>query len=446
MGKKIVILGAGESGVGAALLAKAKGYDVFVSEKSKIAEKYKTELSDNNIDFEEGGHSENIVLNADEVIKSPGIPENVSIIQKIKEKNIPLIGEIEFAGRFTKAFMIGVTGSNGKTTTVEWISHILRLAKKDFVLAGNVGNSPCRILVEREPEIFVLELSSFQLDNMHKFKCDIAVITNISPDHLDRYDYKLENYVESKFRIIQSQQESDIFIFPKDDFLLKNGALNKNILSKQLSFSLKNGADSYVDDEFLKISFDDKKFEIPVRDISLKGKHNLFNAMVSSIVAMNLKVDNEIIAEGLRSFKGVEHRLEFVSEIDGVEYINDSKATNIDSAFYALDGVEKPIVWIVGGTDKGNDYAQLLPLVKTKVRSAIFLGVDNTKLISSFGKVIPQWEEAKSMKEAIDISKKFAKSGEVVLLSPACASFDLFKNYEDRGNQFKKYVLELKSI
>ncbi len=446
MAKKIVILGAGESGIGAALLAKAKGYDVFVSEKNKIAEEYKTELSDNNIDFEEGEHSENIVLNADEVIKSPGIPENVSIIQKIKEKNIPIIGEIEFAGRFTKAFMIGVTGSNGKTTTVEWISHILRLAKKDFVLAGNVGNSPCRILVEREPEIFVLELSSFQLDNMHNFKCDIAVITNISPDHLDRYDYKLENYVDSKFRIIQNQQANDIFIFPKDDVLLKNGALNKNILSKQLSFSSEKGADAYVEDEFLKVSFDDKNFAFPVRDISLKGKHNLFNAMVSSIVAMNLKVDNEIIAEGLRSFKGVEHRLEFVSEIDGVEYINDSKATNIDSAFYALDGVEKPIVWIVGGTDKGNDYAQLLPLVKTKVRSAIFLGVDNTKLISSFGKVIPQWEEAKSMKEAIDISKKFAKSGEVVLLSPACASFDLFKNYEDRGNQFKNYVLELKSI
>ncbi len=444
MAKKIVILGAGESGVGAALLAKSKGFDVFVSDKNSIASGYKTELLNNNIKFEEGTHSIDIILSVNEVIKSPGIPDNAEIILKIKEKNIPIIGEIEFAGRYSNALMIGVTGSNGKTTVVEWINHLFTLANMNFALAGNVGKSPCRILVDKNPDVFVIELSSFQLDTMFDFKCDIAVLTNISPDHLDRYDNKIENYIDSKFRICNNQDEESYFIYPNDDLYIKKAVSNKNIAAKEITFSLNKNSDIQIKDNLLVVNWKENKFSIDINNISLKGKHNLKNAMVVAVVGLIVDIKPEYIKESLSTFKGVEHRLEFVGNYNGVEFINDSKATNVDATFFALEGVSKPIVWIVGGTDKGNDYTQLDSLIEKNIKAAVFLGIDNKKLISHFENKISLWKEAKSMEEAVKYAKEFAEEGDVVLLSPACASFDLFKSYEDRGEQFKKQVLEIK--
>ena len=442
--QRIVILGAGESGVGTALLGISKGYEVFVSDKGNIKENYKNVLINNEIEWEEGKHSLEKILMADVVMKSPGIPDKLSLIDKIKQKQIPVVSEIEFASKYTKAFIIGITGSNGKTTTAKLTHHLLK-NELNVGLAGNIGDSFAKQVHENDYENYVLEISSFQLDGIENFKPNIAVLTNITPDHLDRYDNNFENYIKSKFRIVMNQTSSDYFIYDADDNVIKKW-LGKNIIqSIMLPFSLKekvtNGA--YLNNSEIIITINNNQITMPTANLALEGKHNIKNAMAAATVAHLLKIRKDTIRESLENFQGVEHRLENVLRINKVEYINDSKATNVNATYYALESMDAPTVWIVGGEDKGNDYEELYPFVNEKVKAIICLGVNNEKLFNSFGNMVDIIVETQFMSEAVKIAYKIAEAGDNVLLSPACASFDLFENYEDRGRQFKEAVRNL---
>ncbi|WP_446787324.1 UDP-N-acetylmuramoyl-L-alanine--D-glutamate ligase [Macellibacteroides fermentans] len=445
MGKKMVILGAGESGTGAAVLAKAKGYDVFVSDLSVIKPVYKEMMDARGIAWEEGQHTESIVLAADEIVKSPGIPDKAAIIKKLKEKGTSIISEIEFAGRYTNSKMICITGSNGKTTTTMLTYHILKQAGLDVGLAGNVGNSLALQVAEQPHAYYVLELSSFQLDNMYEFKADVAILMNITPDHLDRYNYEFQNYVDSKFRIIQNQTEEDVFIYWNDDPVIAREIAKHNPKAALYPFSetKKEGVKAFSENKQIIIETDNGIFTMDQDQLALTGTHNLYNSLASGIAAKVTDIKDDEIRASLSDFAGVEHRLEKVARVRGVDYINDSKATNVNSCWYALQSMNTPVVLILGGTDKGNDYTEIEELVKNKVHSLIFLGVDNTKLHAFFDGKVPVIEDAHSMEEAISKAYKLASKGDTVLLSPCCASFDLFKNYEDRGNQFKACVLNL---
>lgn len=445
MGKKMVILGAGESGTGAAVLAKAKGYDVFVSDLSVIKPVYKEMMDARGIAWEEGQHTESIVLAADEIVKSPGIPDKAAIIKKLKEKGTSIISEIEFAGRYTNSKMICITGSNGKTTTTMLTYHILKQAGLDVGLAGNVGNSLALQVAEQPHAYYVLELSSFQLDNMYEFKADVAILMNITPDHLDRYNYEFQNYVDSKFRIIQNQTEEDVFIYWNDDPVIAREIAKHNPKAALYPFSetKKEGVKAFTENKQIVIETDNGIFTMDQDQLALTGTHNLYNSLASGIAAKVTDIKDDEIRASLSDFAGVEHRLEKVARVRGVDYINDSKATNVNSCWYALQSMNTPVVLILGGTDKGNDYTEIEELVKNKVHSLIFLGVDNTKLHAFFDGKVPVIEDAQSMEEAISKAYKLSSKGDTVLLSPCCASFDLFKNYEDRGNQFKACVLNL---
>ena len=442
--KRIVVLGAAESGAGAAVLAKKEGFDVFVSDMSTIKDKYKELLNNHEIVWEEGQHTEELILNADEISKSPGIPENAPMILKIKEKHIPIISEIEFAGRYTHAKMICITGSNGKTTTTSLIYHILKNAGYNVGLAGNIGNSLALQVAEEQHDYYVIELSSFQLDNMYDFKADIAVLMNITPDHLDRYDFKMQNYVDSKMRIIQNQTPDDAFVFWNDDPIVTAELKKYNIKAKLCPFSefKSNSVIGYVDkDEY--VIEGPTPFNMEQEELALRGKHNLYNSLAAGITADLAGVSNDQIREGLKSFEGVEHRLEKAGRVRGVEFINDSKATNVNACWYALDSMRTPVVLILGGKDKGNDYSEIFDLVKEKCIGLVFLGVDNTKLHAAFDNFGIPIADVKNMKDCVDECFKMAKPGSTVLLSPCCASFDLFKNMEDRGEQFKECVKNL---
>ena len=445
MGKKMVILGAGESGTGAAVLAKAQGYDVFVSDLSVIKPVYKEMMDARGIAWEEGQHTESIVLAADEIVKSPGIPDKAAIIKKLKEKGTSIISEIEFAGRYTNSKMICITGSNGKTTTTMLTYHILKQAGLDVGLAGNVGNSLALQVAEQPHAYYVLELSSFQLDNMYEFKADVAILMNITPDHLDRYNYEFQNYVDSKFRIIQNQTEEDVFIYWNDDPVIAREIAKHNPKAALYPFSetKKEGVKAFTKNKQIVIETDNGIFTMDQDQLALTGTHNLYNSLASGIAAKVTDIKDDEIRASLSDFAGVEHRLEKVARVRGVDYINDSKATNVNSCWYALQSMNTPVVLILGGTDKGNDYTEIEELVINKVHSLIFLGVDNTKLHAFFDGKVPFIEDAQSMEEAISKAYKLASKGDTVLLSPCCASFDLFKNYEDRGNQFKACVLNL---
>ena len=444
--KKIVILGGGESGVGAALLAKAKGFEVFLSDKGNLSAQYKETLSQNGISFEEGTHTEAIILSADEVIKSPGIPDKVELIKKLHSLKISVISEIEFASRYTKAKIIAITGSNGKTTTTLLTYHILKNAGLNVGLAGNVGESFAKQVIEDNFDYFVLELSSFQLDNCYDFKADVAILLNITPDHLDRYNYEFQNYIESKFRILQNMNASDNFIYFQESEALVGELSKRNDLTvNRLPISLVEETiqGGYVENEILKVNYKNETFAFPQADLPIKGSHNVINSLAAILVSKSLGLENEQITSGLKSFQSVEHRLEHCGEIKGVKYVNDSKATNVDSVFYALGSFTEPIILIMGGVDKGNDYRQIEQLVEEKVKALICMGMDNSKLIEFFGKKVPMIFSVDSLQKAVQLSSDLGTEGDVVLLSPACASFDLFKNYEDRGRQFKEAVAGL---
>jgi len=444
--KKIVILGAGESGTGAAVLARKKGHEVFVSDFGNINNKYKNVLSHFEINYEEGKHSETILLTADEVIKSPGIPDSVGIIRKLKEKRINIISEIEFAGRYTSAKKICITGSNGKTTTTLLAHHILSKAGFNVGVAGNVGQSFAMQVAEKNFDYYVLEISSFQLDGMYEFKADIAVLMNITPDHLDRYDYNFQNYVDSKFRIIQNQTQTDAFIYSADDPVIINELAKKRINSKIYPFSIFQkikGQGAYLDDNNICINIKPNFFNMTLENLALQGKHNIYNSMAAGIAGRIFDIRKDVIKESLSDFQNVEHRLEFVARIHGVDFINDSKATNVNSTWYALESMSNPAIWIAGGIDKGNDYSLLKELVGKKVKSIICIGKDNKKLIDAFQDVVEFIVEASSMDEAVKYGLYMASREDVVLLSPACASFDLFENFEERGNKFKNAVARL---
>ncbi|GIM53068.1 UDP-N-acetylmuramoylalanine--D-glutamate ligase [Capnocytophaga cynodegmi] len=443
--KKLVILGGGESGVGAAILGKKKHWDVFLSDKGKIANKYAEVLNQHTIRWEENKHTESEILSADCIIKSPGIPDTVEIIKKAKEKHIEIISEIEFAYRYTKGKIIAITGSNGKTTTTSLTYHILKESGLNVGVAGNIGKSFAQMVAEDDKEYYVLEISSFQLDGITSFKPHIAILLNITPDHLDRYDYKMENYIASKFRITENQTEDDYFIYDIDDPIIAQWLEKNEIKSQKIPFSIEKELNKgiYSLKDIIHMNIDNQTFEIEVKEMSLKGKHNVKNSMAASVSSRLLKVRKESIRESLKGFVGESHRLEFVKTVEGITYINDSKATNVNSVFFALDTMKTPVVWIVGGVDKGNDYSPLLPYVHEKVRAIVCLGKDNSPILKSFGNVIDNIVETQSMEEAVSLSKQFAKNGDTVLLSPACASFDLFKNYEERGNEFKKEVEKL---
>jgi len=442
--KRLVVLGGGESGVGTALLAKEKGYEVFVSDKGKIKEKYKEVLIHNEIEWEDLQHTEAKILNADVVMKSPGIPDKVPMVKALLEEDIPVISEIEFASQFTDATIVAITGSNGKTTTSMLTHHLLK-QELNVGLAGNIGDSFAKQVLEHNYDNYVLEISSFQLDGCFNFKPKIAIITNIVPDHLDRYDYKFENYIASKLRIAQNQTKDDYLIYDADDEVISEHLKKYPIQSTLLPFSLKkiieNGA--YLDHKNIIITIDNNKIIMPTKNIALEGKHNIKNAMAASTVSHLLKIRKQTIRESLENFEGVEHRLEQVLKINKVQYINDSKATNVNATYFALESMDAPTVWIVGGVDKGNDYTELFPFVNEKVKAIICLGVDNEKLMQSFGNMVDVIVETQFMSEAVKIAYKIAESGDNVLLSPACASFDLFENYEDRGRQFKEAVRNL---
>ena len=441
----MVILGSGESGVGSAILAQAKGYDVFVSDKNTIPEKYKIQLVEKNIAFEEGNHTESLILNASEIIKSPGIPDKAELVIKLKEKNIPVISEIEFAGRYTKAKTICITGSNGKTTTTLLTYHIFKKAGYNVGLAGNIGKSFAYQVATENFDYYILELSSFQLDGMFDFRADIAILLNITPDHLDRYEYKFENYVASKFRIIQNQTAEDSFIYCADDTVMEEFMKTISIKAEKIPFSIKKtieGNGAFLQENKITLNYNNnpKPLIMTIEQLALAGKHNVYNSMAASMAASIVNIRKDIIRESLEDFVNVEHRLEFVATVNGIEFINDSKATNINSAWYALESMEKPTVWIVGGQDKGNNYDELTELVNEKVKAIVCLGVDNKKIIKAFKKSVDTIMEASSAVEAVAMAYKLASKGDAVLLSPACASFDMFKNYEDRGVQFKSAV------
>ncbi|NNC49998.1 MAG: UDP-N-acetylmuramoyl-L-alanine--D-glutamate ligase [Flaviramulus sp.] len=442
--KRLVILGGGESGVGTALLGKKKGFEVFVSDKGNIKKKYKDVLINNEIEWEEERHTESKLLNADMVMKSPGIPDEAPLIKQIRKQKIKVVSEIEFASMFTNATIVGITGSNGKTTTATLTHHILK-QELNVGLAGNIGDSFAKQILDDDFENYVLEISSFQLDDIIEFKPKIAVLLNITLDHLDRYENKFENYVKSKFRIAMNQTKADYLIYDADDVVIQNHLINHPVQSTLLPFSLvktiENGA--YLDKENIKITIDNNQIIMPTSNLTLEGKHNIKNAMAASTVAHLLKIRKQTIRESLENFQGVEHRLEQVLKINKVQYINDSKATNVNATYYALESMEAPTVWIVGGIDKGNNYEELYPFINEKVKAIICLGVDNEKLIDTFGNMVDIIIETQFMSEAVKIAYKVAEAGDNVLLSPACASFDLFENYEDRGRQFKNAVRNL---
>ena len=442
---RIVVLGGGESGVGSAVLAKVKGHDVFLSDMGKISGDYAAMLEKWEIPYEQGKHTEDLILNADEVIKSPGIPSTAPMVQKITDKGIGVISEIEFAGRYDPAKKVCITGSNGKTTTTSLIYHLLKQAGLNVGLGGNIGKSYAYQVATENHDIYVLELSSFQLDNVYDFKADIAIITNITPDHLDRYGHNMENYVKAKFRITRNMSSEDCFIFcSDDDITIKH--LDQIVLKAQkLPFTQKGEVEqgAFVKEDRMIIRYKEQECDMYLQELALGGKHNVYNSMAAAIAAKVIDIDNEAIRNGLASFQAVEHRLENVLSIKDVLYINDSKATNVDAAWYALECQKRPVVWIVGGTDKGNDYACLVPLAKEKVRAMICMGLDNRKFHESFEGVVPEIHEVTSARDAVNLAHEIAAPGDVVLLSPCCASFDLFKNYEDRGRQFKEAVRNL---
>ena len=444
IGKHIAILGAGESGIGAAILAMKKGWNVFVSDFGTIPEMYKGVLEEKGFEWEEMRHTESRILTADLVVKSPGIPDTADLIKKLNEAGIKVISEIEFAGYYTDAFKICITGSNGKTTTSMLTYHILKKAGFNVGLAGNVGDSFAKLVAEESYDYYVLELSSFQLDGMRDFKADIAILLNITPDHLDRYEQKMENYINSKFRIIKNQTAEDWFIYNKDDKNITGWLETSSISAKEAPFSLSDKLEQggYLNKEQITINIKDQ-FTMSIHELALKGKHNVQNSLASGITSRILEIRKESIRESLSDFVNVEHRLEFVAKVHGIEFINDSKATNINSTWFALESMENPTVWIVGGVDKGNDYAELLDLVKDKVKAIICLGKDNKKIKDTFTGVVENIVEANNAMEAVAYGYRLAKKDETVLLSPACASFDLFENYEERGNEFKKAVRAL---
>jgi len=444
-GKKIVVLGAAESGTGAAVLAGKEGYNVFVSDLARIKPEYKEILATKKIEFEEGTHTWEKILDADEIIKSPGIPDSAEVMVKVKAKKIPVVSEIEFGARFTKAKMICITGTNGKTTTTLLTHHILKKAGLNAGLAGNVGKSFAMQIAEGQKDFFVLELSSFQLDDMHRFKADIAIMLNITPDHLDRYDYSFQKYINSKFRITQNQTEKDAFIFCADDhhIITELVKINPEITLYPFSIKKEEGMSAYVKENQLNINIKKNPLRMSIFELALKGKHNLYNSMAAGIAARLIDIKNEVIRESLSDFDNIEHRLERVNTVHGIEFINDSKATNVNSAWYALESMQKPVIWIAGGIDKGNDYSLLRDLVKEKVKAIICLGKDNKKIHKAFGDVVKDITDVESAADAVHVAYSKGKKGDAVLLSPACASFDLFTSYEDRGRQFKAAVRAL---
>ncbi|MGB3948636.1 MAG: UDP-N-acetylmuramoyl-L-alanine--D-glutamate ligase [Bacteroidia bacterium] len=452
--KRLVVLGAGESGVGTAVLALKKGFDVFLSDKGKIKDKYKDVLTKYDIKWEEGTHTEALILNADEVVKSPGIPDKVELIKQLHKQGTPVISEIEFAGRYTKAKKICITGSNGKTTTTLLIHHILKKAGVNVALGGNIGKSFAMLVAENtcdgdkaDVDYYVLELSSFQLDGMFDFKADIAVLLNITPDHLDRYNYELQNYADSKFRIIQNQTEQDAFVYCIDDEVIAKELSKKTIKAKQYPFSIQQkveqGAFLNENNQLVINPNNTNPLFMTIQELALQGKHNIYNSMAAAVSTKLVEIRKETIRESLSDFHNIAHRLEVVGNVHGIEFINDSKATNVNSTWYALESMTKPVILILGGVDKGNDYSMLHSLVKEKVKAIICLGTDNKKIVKAFTGVVDTILEASSAKEAVDKSYKLGKKGDTVLLSPACASFDLFEDYEDRGTQFKQAVRSL---
>jgi len=443
--KKIVILGAGESGVGTAILAKQKGFKVFVSDKGKIAEEYKEVLLHNEIEWEEGKHTLSKVLDADEVVKSPGIPDTIQLITDLRAKGVPVVSEIEFAARYTSAKLICITGSNGKTTTTLMTYHILSNAGFNVAVAGNIGESFAKLVAEDKHDYYVLELSSFQLDGMFNFKANIAMLLNITPDHLDRYNNDMQKYVESKLRILQNQTEDDVLIYNADDEVIVKELKKRKIKARMLPFSMEREVQegACVINEQLNININNKQTTMSIHELAQQGKHNAYNSMASGIAGRVLEIRKEIIRDSLSDFQNVEHRLEFVAEVHGIEFINDSKATNVNSTWYALESMQKPTIWIAGGVDKGNDYEFLSGLVKQKVVGMVCLGKDTAKLHSAFEGIVDDIWDASDANEAVGLAYRLAKKGYSVLLSPACASFDLFENYEERGNHFKRAVRSL---
>ncbi|CAH0336865.1 UDP-N-acetylmuramoylalanine--D-glutamate ligase [Flavobacterium sp. CECT 9288] len=442
---RLVILGGGESGIGTAILGKKKGYDVFVSDFGKIKGNYKEVLSLNSIPWEEEKHTEDLILNADVVMKSPGIPDKSPIVKKLVEKGVSVISEIEFAAPFTNATIIGITGSNGKTTTTMLTYHLLKSAGVNVGLGGNIGKSFAWQVADNKFDFYVLELSSFQLDGVFNFKPHIAIITNISPDHLDRYEYKYENYIDSKFRITMNQTEEDYLIYDADDEAINNWLTTHQTKAKLIPFSLTKtfNEGAHIIQNKMEIKINREDFSMDTEHIALEGKHNMKNAMAATSVAKLMQIRKATIRESLSNFQGVEHRLEKVLKIQNIQYINDSKATNVNATFFALDSMNAPTVWIVGGVDKGNDYNELMPLVREKVKAIVCLGVDNKKIIDAFGNVVDMMVEVTSMSDAVKMAQRLSEKGDTVLLSPACASFDLFESYEDRGKQFKQAVKSL---
>ena len=443
--ERLVVLGGGESGVGTAILGKKEGFEVFVSDKGIIKEEYKKVLEHFEIDWEEQQHTEEKILNADLVMKSPGIPDKVPLVVKLKEKGVPIISEIEFASRYTKATIIGITGSNGKTTTTMLTNHILKEGGLHVGMAGNIGDSYAKMVAEKDFDFYVLEISSFQLDGIVDFKPHIAILTNITPDHLDRYEYKFENYIASKFRIAKNQTKEDYLIYDADDEVIVQWLQKNPVQSKLLPFSISRKLDegAYLENDKIIIKTHNNTIEMSTDALALEGKHNVKNTMAATTAAKLISIRKETIRRSIENFQGAEHRLEKVLKIHHVQYINDSKATNVNATYYALDSMKTPTVWIVGGVDKGNDYKELMPLVREKVKAIICLGTDNSKIKDAFGNVVDLVVETFAMDEAVKVAYKIAERGDTVLLSPACASFDLFKNYEDRGNQFKEAIKKL---
>ena len=444
--KKIVIIGAAESGVGAALLAQEKGFEVFVSDFGKIKEAYKADLNAAGIRFEEGGHSKEEILGSDLMIKSPGVKETAEIVKQFRELGKKIISEIEFAAKFTDAKLIGITGTNGKSTTTMLVFHILQKAGYNVGLGGNIGKSFARLVKENKHDYYVLELSSFQLDGMYETKLHVSILLNITPDHLDRYQYDLNNYVLSKMNILRNQDSNDYFIYNADDMIIEGALKNYRGQVQKIPFSLQpilEEPSASIHNESIHINLSNTNFNMSIHDLALQGKHNAYNSMAAGVAARVLEIRKEIIRESLSDFVNIEHRLETVTKVHGIEFINDSKATNVNSTWYALESMNAPVVWIVGGQDKGNDYEMLSSLVKDKVKGIVCLGLDNSKIIKAFKPIVEQIEEAGSAEEAVKKAYRMAKKGDIVLLSPACASFDLFENYEDRGHQFKMAVRSL---
>lgn len=443
--ERLVVLGGGESGVGTAILGQKEGFEVFVSDKGIIKEEYKKVLEHFEIDWEERQHTEEKILNADLVMKSPGIPDKVPVVVKLKEKGVPIISEIEFASRYTKATIIGITGSNGKTTTTMLTNHILKEGGLHVGMAGNIGDSYAKMVAEKDFDFYVLEISSFQLDGIVDFKPHIAILTNITPDHLDRYEYKFENYIASKFRIAKNQTKEDYLIYDADDEVIVQWLQKNPVQSKLLPFSINRKLDegAYLENDKIIIKTQNNTIEMSTDALALEGKHNVKNTMAATTAAKLISIRKETIRRSIENFQGAEHRLEKVLKIHHVQYVNDSKATNVNATYYALDSMKTPTVWIVGGVDKGNDYKELMPLVREKVKAIICLGTDNSKIKDAFGNVVDLVVETFAMDEAVKVAYKIAERGDTVLLSPACASFDLFKNYEDRGKQFKEAVKKL---